>query len=624
MKNGKVLILVMTVVFLLLAAKIGYMEPEQMPDTEGKLPVSVTAMLDGHQERIACWEDETGAYFIFLPSGVEMSDVKISLEKGVQAVLDQESLEDGRSCGDFQQDTPYLLRCTTKGVTTEHTLTFLRSAELPSFHLDVQSGSMALIHETKGNQESGTLRLYSQTGQLLYSGQMESLRGRGNSSWNMDKKPYSLTLAGEADLLGMGQAKNWILLANAKDPSHLRNKVVYDLAARAGMAYTPACKWVDLYLNGEYAGVYLLSERNEIHPQRVNLQITGSFLVSRESRWRLASQQYPHILTDSRAALRIRDSGLTKEDLYRIWQPAENAILSEDGRDPLSGKIWQELIDLDSWAMDYLTGEIFANVDAGSISQYYYRDGQDPSGKIYAGPVWDYDLTMSNETTWQQEIVEAFFADKEHIWSLEDTTWYYGLNRKQEFQSRVRELYENVYRPLVQELLDTGLDAYAAQVQQGAMLDQRRWGTGSARVETENIRRYLTERIAFLDGIWLEGRPYCKVLVVMNNGATTSICHVVSPGEKAPPLPDYESSWEILGWYDADTEEPFDIEQPIERDTIVYLKRLPSDADQISPLQAVPIGAVLILLLTGILIDRKRRRAQKAKGKRPIAKQEIV
>ena len=624
MKNGKILILLLTAVLLLLAAEIGYMEPAQPPDTEVKIPLTVTAMLDGQQERITCWEDEAGEYLIFLPSGVKMSDVTISLEKGVQAVLDQKPLEDGGACGDFQQDTPYLLRCTTNGITTEHILTFLQSAELPSFHLDVQSGSMALIHETKGNQESGSARLYSQTGQLLYSGQMESLRGRGNSSWNMDKKPYSLTLAREADLLGMGQAKNWILLSNAKDSSHLRNKVVYDLAARVGMAYTPECKWVDLYLNGEYAGVYLLSERNEIHPQRVNLQITGSFLVSRESRWRLSSQQYPHILTDSRAALRIHDSGLTQEDLYRIWQPVENAILSEDGRDPLSGKSWQELIDMDSWAMEYLMGEIFGNVDAGSISQYYYRDGQDPSGRIYAGPVWDYDLSMGNEAAWSLKYVKAFYADKKHLWNLEDTTWYYGLNQKPEFQMRVRELYEAVYRPLVMELLDTGLDAYAAQVEQGAILDQRRWETGNAGEETENIRRYLTERIAFLDSVWLENRLYYKVLVVLNNGANTSVCHAVSPGEKAPPLPGYESSWEILGWYDADTEEPFDSEQPIERDTIVYLKKLPSDEDRISPLQVVPMVGMLLILPVVIQVDQKRRRAQKTNGKKPIVKQKIV
>ena len=405
----------------------------------------------------------------------------------------------------------------------------------------------------------------------------------------------------------MGQAKDWILLANAMDPSLLRNKAVYDLAAKAGAAYAPESRWVDLYLNGEYAGVYLLSERNEIHSQRLVLPESGSFLVSRESRWRLISQGYPRVILDSGAALRIHHSGLTEEALYRLWQPVENAILAEDGLDPQSGKSWQELIDLDSWVMEYLTGEIFGNVDAGTISQYFYLDGSDSTGKIHAGPVWDYDLSMGSQNTWQTQTVSAFFADKPHIWSTEDRTWFYSLNRKPAFRDRVTELYETLYRPLVLELLETGLDVYADELHRSARLDQRRWGTADAQEETEAIRQYLTQRLAFLDSLWLEHVEYCKVLVLLDENSS-SICHAVLPGERIPFLPEYQENWDILGWYDADTEEPFDIAQPIYRDTIVYLKKLPTEEDRISPLQAAPIGAVGLLLLILILADGKRQR----------------
>ena len=619
MKNGKFLILLVTAVLFLVAVGIGHMEPEPQLNTERAVPVSVVAMLGDRQEKILSWESETGDYIVFLPSGTDISDVAILPEEDVQVLLDQQCLESEISCEGMLPDVAYALHTTSEGITTERTLTFLQSAGLPSLHLDVRSGNMDVIHETKGNQESGSFRLYSETGDTVCAGQMERLRGRGNSSWFREKKPYSMTLTKDADLLGMGQAKEWILLANAMDPSHLRNKLVYDLAAQAGMEYAPECRWVDLYLNGEYAGVYLLSERNEIHPQRLALSETGSFLVSRESGWRLISQNYPRVITDSGTALRIHDSGLTEADLYRIWQPVENAILSEDGRDPGTGKSWQELIDLDSWVMDYLTGEIFGNVDAGTISQYFYRDGRDPAGKIYAGPVWDYDLSMGSEGTWQTQTVQAFFADKPHIWSLEDTTWFFGLNRKPEFQNRVRELYKEVYRPLVQELLETGLAEYADQVSQGAMLDRYRWGTVSVWEETERIRQYLTERLAFLDALWLENTAYCKVLVLLDENSS-SICHAVLPGGKVPELPEYEETWEILGWYDAATEQPFDSAAPIYQDTVVYLKRLPGEEDSISPLQAAPIAAAFCFLSGLVLADRKRRRVQRAKEERPIAK----
>ena len=211
--------------------------------------------------------------------------------------------------------------------------------------------------------------------------------------------------------------------------------------------------------------------------------------------------------------------------------------------------------------------------------------------------------------------------DRAHIVSFEDTTWSYWLNRKPEFQNRVKELYQTVYRPLVQELLDTGLEAYAAQIQRSASLDQRRWGTVSAAEETAYIRRYMTDRLAFLDRVWIENTQYCKVLV-MRGDFSSAFCHAVLPGETIPALPDYEDAWDILGWYDAATEQPFDMTQPIYQDTIVYLKKLPAEEEQISPLQAAPIGAALGIL--GILILADSARRKKKKGKKPIAKQEIL
>ena len=623
MKNGKILILLMTVACLLLISGIGPMEPVQEPAAEVNMPLSFSVQLDGQQEKLGCWLDESGNYLVFLPSGAELSDVVLSPEEGTQIALEQTLLEESRNCGHLQTETPYLLSCRAGDITTEHTLTFLQSAQMPSLYLDVRSGSMEMIHETKGNQESGHARLYTPAGELAWSGLVESLRGRGNTSWLQEKKPYSMTLAREADLLGMGQAKEWILLANALDPSHLRNKAVYDLAAEAGMVYTPDCQWVDLYLNGDYAGLYLLSERNEIHPDRVELQEAGSFLVCRELEWRLISQKQPYISLDSGAALRIHDTGVTKAELRRIWQPVDNAIGSEDGIDPITGNSWQDLIDLDSWAMDYLTGEVFGNVDAGVVSEFFYRDGTDPSGKIYAGPIWDYDLTMGSKSAWQAEYVQAFFADRAHIVSFEDSTWSFGLNRKPEFQNRVQELYRTVYRPLVQELLDTGLETYAAQIRQSASLDQRRWGTVSAAEETAYIRQYMTERLAFLDSVWIENTRYCRVLV-MRGDFSSAFSHAVLPGERIPALPEYEESWDILGWYDASTEQPFDPTQPIYQDTIVYLKKLPVEEEGISSLQVVPVAAVLGILTGMILIEGKRCRKQTGKKEKSIARQKML
>jgi len=127
MKNGKLLILLMTVVFLMLAAGIRYMEPAPEPNTEVNIPLSVTALLDGQQEQIQCWVDAAGDGIIFLPSGVELSDVVISLEEDTQAVLNQKPLEEFMDCSDFLLDTPYPLSCTAEAAGTVATITQSRN-----------------------------------------------------------------------------------------------------------------------------------------------------------------------------------------------------------------------------------------------------------------------------------------------------------------------------------------------------------------------------------------------------------------------------------------------------------------------------------------------------------------
>lgn len=139
----------------------------------------------------------------------------------------------------------------------------------------------------------------------------------------------------------------------------------------------------------------------------------------------------------------------------------------------------------------------------------------------------------------------------------------------------------------------------------------------------EVIRTYLQERIAFLDSLWLENTEYCRVLVLLDENSS-SICHAVLPGETIPSLPYYEETWDVLGWYDAATEQPFDMTQPIYEDTVVYLKKLPGEEDSISPLQAAPIAAVLGILGLAALVDQRRRRTRKGKTEKSIAKQEIT
>ncbi len=104
----------------------------------------------------------------------------------------------------------------------------------------------------------------------LYSGAMQ-IRGRGNYTWVHDKKPYKIKLDTKTDVLGMGTSKHWVLLAEYMDPTHLRNEIMPELSRMVGMEYTADSKAVAVVLNGEYNGVYHLSENVRIADDRVNI-----------------------------------------------------------------------------------------------------------------------------------------------------------------------------------------------------------------------------------------------------------------------------------------------------------------------------------------------------------------
>lgn len=597
MRYGKVTVWLATLLFAAMAVILWIQEPR----TEG-MPLNLILTTAGREESVDCWKNEAGAYYLFLPSYADPVSAQFRVHaEGV--TIDGKPVASGMSCDTFALNTPLSLSFDSPAGTVTTVLTVTRSENLPTLYLDTASGSMDYIHGKKGNQETGRLRLYTQDGNLAYEGKLDAVNGRGND-WLIAKKSYSLRLAAAGDLLGMGQAEKWILTSNAFDGSHLRNKLVYDFADALGLAYSPQSQWVDLYLNGEYAGLYLLCERNELHEQRVSPEGTDPYLVSMDAGWRLEQNGRPYVTTESGHAFRIHGSSLRDETLQQLLQSVENAISAENGMDPMTGKHWSELIDPDSWAKKYLIEEVFGNSDGGAISQYFY--GSDDKTKMYAGPVWDYDISMGSARASGGGGPESIFAARPRVLSYVDLSWYYELFRQEAFREQVVQLYRDTCLPLLDDYLNARLDAYSGQIAAAAAMNQIRWDTPDAAGETEKIRRFMEERLDFLNQLWLENKTYCSVLIIPDAGRNT-VCHMVQPGQTIPALPDYEESGN-LGWYDAATEAPFDGTQPIYEDTVVYLKQLPEETEGLSVIQLAPAAAALCVLACMILADKNRRR----------------
>lgn len=607
MRYRRNILRIFTLALLMLIFALCFYQVRLQNSDLNQAEISLSFLVNG-RERIKSWERARREFYVFLPGGAELSNTVFLLEDGASISMDGCRMTNGMSCDGIVMGHVYDFCYENGDVTYEGVITFLKSKNVPSLHIDVQSGSMDYIHLEKGNEENGEIRLYEADGIPSYSGAM-AIKGRGNSSWGADKKPYNITLQEEADLLGMGKAGNWVLLSEGYNPAVIRNKLVYDFARNAGIPYSPECTWVDLYLNEEYVGLYELSEKNEIHPERVNISPeNGGFLVSMEYESRLKEQKYPYVLTNSSQALRVRSGASQLQDMQLHWQTVENAILSENGTDPLTGKHWRDLIDLDSWARKYLIEEIFGNMDAGSLSQFYYVDGNDPVKKVYAGPVWDYDFSMGGEDHWLKPYTDYYVMNRTCVNEEIFTPWFPALYRQEEFLSRVKELYALEFLPLLQELVSTEIQKDWDMIQTASVLDSVRWDTAwdAVRRELDYIRSFLEKRMAFLSDLWISETGYHTVYVDPGRFGIYG-CFAVKHGETLPALPG-EEDLGGLGWYRADSDVLFDVSQPIYEDLYIHMKKPESNLPVI---HLMPL-LVVIAFLTGavgvsIYRDRKNR-----------------
>lgn len=560
-------------------------------------------------KKISSWRSNSGDYYIFLPAYADMntatlSDVQNTSDK---VYIDSAQAKEGMSLGDFEPDRAYSLSYRSWGRNIESTLTFVKAGTLPTLHIDTQSGNMDYVHEKKGNEESADIAIYSPEGNRLLEDSGAQINGRGNSTWEQhEKKPYSLKLSREAEIPGIGKGQKWILLANASDPTHMRNKLAYDIAAAIGLRYSPESCWVNVFLNGKYAGLYQLSERNEIHTERINIDSDSGVLVSMENISRMDKQSYQYITTAENQALRIHYPEIPSAEktayIASVIQKAEDAILN-NSNDLFS------LIDMESWVKKYLADEVFGNVDGGYISQYFYYDSSENS-KIHAGPVWDYDFAMGSDAVWQTGFTDAFFANRLIVREGVNTPWFHHLYNNERFFSEVLRIYRETFAPCLEKKLGAEFDIYKNNIRCEAENDGIRWADGKYDFDasTEKLRDYMTRRMTFLNDIWYGDTVYHTVC--FNDDVDTNYAYtMVADGGRVSHLPKtYEIEGRTFaGWYRADTDELFNPEDAVYEDINLYAKW---DKEPVSGLGGIvklaPLGMIALFGVILLIADIKR------------------
>lgn len=452
----------------------------------------------------------------------------------------------------------------------------MKSQNIPALFLTTQSGSLEYIETEKGNGESGMYRLITKEGTAKGEGRVDKLRSRGNATFLEDKKPYQMNLDIAEDLLGAGAASKYILLANRQDQSLLRDKILYDLAADIGLAYSPKSQHLDLYINGEYRGNYQLCEKVETGENRVSIDTSGTdsgmgFLVEFEYAVRKEEMEY-FFVTKNGQHVQIRSPEKPTQAQSHAIQERFQQV--ED--DIRNGRLAESDIDVISFARKYLIEEISKNLDAMYSSQYFYKDEDRVDRKVYAGPVWDYDKSLGNpfiEKTRPvnyQEPWGIFAATKQ-----DSACFWYDLYKQPYFYEAMVKEYKETLLPAVEKMLEEKIHTYRDEIKASAYMDYMRWDTfedfkkgeelefeAEYEGEIQWIKDFLKERTDFLNHIWLEGRTYNQVTCDPGEGTmyVTLIDGVEGRPLKMPADPKLEG-YRFKQWVKKDTGQVYDFTQ---------------------------------------------------------------
>ncbi len=503
------------------------------------------------------WKNEAdNTYCFFIPNAFKNQKMRLTFSGIPYLAIDGKKITSGsKYC--LAQGTHSLI--TEENNNTAYTLTVWYTSGIPTFFVQTQSGSVESIHSSKQLSESGKILIMDSRGRSYFEGIIDEIHCRGNSSFDKtEKKSYTISLNKSMDLFEMGKAKKWLLIANAFDDTLVRNASAFFIAELLKLPYTPKFQYVDVYINGNFVGNYLLSEKVEIGKNRVNIRnlekevvslnkncnladtdffmeqqgrlfstkgyhiekepedISGGYLLELETSDRygleasgfLTSRMQPVVFASPKYASYNQVSYIAG-----LYQDFEDAVFSADGSNPYTGKMYYEYIDVDSFARKYLLEELVKNLDASFTSQYIYKYDDSISSKFYAGPCWDYDKSIAASGITEDGInlndPKGLYAA---VQEKESDIWY-ALYQHKDFRKTVAAIFFKELEPHLKNNCEKIFFEYSKNIRSSNDCNMIRWNTfpQAATIDEKRIlyntkvlelADFIDKRLDFLKSEW--------------------------------------------------------------------------------------------------------------------------
>ena len=261
-----------------------------------------------------------------------------------------------------------------------------------------------------------------------------TVRLRGNTSFDYDKKPYRMKFANKTKLCGStAKAKKWVLINSWDDKTLMRNNLAFEMSRRVGLEYTPFLTPVDVMVNGEYKGTYDLADQIDQHKDRVDIEpldslvvdgdsLTGGYLIENDGNYKKEDKWF---ITSKKNTIAIKypdadDINQAQYDYIKShFQKMENALyarnFTEDG--------YRKYFDLESFLKYFVLEEYVGNPDAYWSTYFYKHRGDD---KFYTGPVWDFNLAFDNDYRFYRLSLQDVFVDGAYVGEEWTPRWLYS------------------------------------------------------------------------------------------------------------------------------------------------------------------------------------------------------
>lgn len=323
-----------------------------------------------------------------------------------------------------------------------------------------------------------------------------TIKGRGNSSYEMAKFGYKINLAEKSSMLGMPKGKEWDLISNFRDKSMLRNYITYQLAGILGDDYYPKCKFVELYLNRQYQGVFLLVEHVKVSKNRVNIaKNDSSFLFEKTSATSTDGIMFTSSLNYIFKFCQPKEpSQFSQELLKNHINDFESFLKSKKIYNLDSISKW---IDIDDFARYYWVQEFTKNIDGFRRSIFITWEKTDSTeSPIKMGPVWDFDLGYGNSGD------EKSVPDQ---WLIRKYGWDRFLFKNKDYEAKIKDYWKS-NRPLFVATLDS-IDSMSKKMEKASKNEFKRWPVLKNNTDFPFIEKFHSYKEA-VDSLkyWIEKR----------------------------------------------------------------------------------------------------------------------